>query len=120
MAPAHTPIRVPFLADSEAPLGAAGGPSKISDVRFKQDAAVSAYIIVYWLGSDGKQHSKDLGPWKAINTEEQFILKDKDVPDGTLVNFSSYVSGVGEYKSDTWFTHDVSLKPGVGVIFRQY
>jgi hypothetical protein len=58
---------------------------KIAGVRYRQDAAVSAYIIVKWLGDDGKQYSKDLGPWKPINTEEQFVLKDEGVPEGVWV-----------------------------------
>lgn len=57
---------------------------KISGLRFRKDVAVSACIIVKWLVGS-KEHSKDLGPWKAINQEEQFILKDNGIPDGVLV-----------------------------------
>ncbi|KIM74492.1 hypothetical protein PILCRDRAFT_92560 [Piloderma croceum F 1598] len=91
--------------------------TKIAGVKYCQDAAVSAYIIVKWLGDNGKQFSKDLGPWKPINTEGQFVLIDEGIPDGAWVNFSSYVSAVGEYTYDTWFEHDKNA--GKGTEFRQ-
>jgi len=91
--------------------------TKIGGVRFRQDAAVSAYIKVYWVGDSGKIHSKDLGPWKPIGTEEQFVLTDEGIPKGTKVKFSSYVSGVGEYTNGTWYEHDATVR--VGAEFRQ-
>jgi hypothetical protein len=57
----------------------------ISDVKFRQDAAVSAYLKVYWINDNGKTESKDLGPWKPINTEEQFNLLNEGVPNGVMV-----------------------------------
>ncbi|KAJ7089957.1 hypothetical protein C8R44DRAFT_751209 [Mycena epipterygia] len=108
----------------------------ISHVKFRQDAAVSAYIIAKWLDpNDAKAGQKDLGPWKAIDTEETFSLKDEGIPDGVLVNicsvvvarlltdrfskihFASYVSAVGEYENDHWFK--VDYLAGKGADFRQ-
>ncbi|KAJ7089964.1 hypothetical protein C8R44DRAFT_892146 [Mycena epipterygia] len=90
----------------------------ISHVKFRQDAAVSAYIIAKWLDpKDVKPGQKDLGPWKAIDTEETFSLKDEGIPDGALIHFASYVSAVGEYENDHWFKVDYSA--GKGADFRQ-
>ncbi|KAJ7458287.1 hypothetical protein B0H11DRAFT_1924738 [Mycena galericulata] len=75
----------------------------ISRVQYKQDALVSAYLMVQWVDpSDNSTHRKDLGPYKAIDTEEEFTLVDEGIPDGAtvepsclIVKFSSYVSGIG-------------------------
>lgn len=60
----------------------------ISAVRFVQAAAVSAYIKVNWI-DDTEQH-KDLGPWKSIDTEEEFVLTDEGVPNGVTVRIIRY------------------------------
>ncbi|KAJ7171457.1 hypothetical protein C8R46DRAFT_1217019 [Mycena filopes] len=105
--PAHAAInQVPFAGEH------------ISHVRFRQDAAVSAYILAKWLNpNDASAGHKDLGPWKAINTEETFSLQDEGIPEGVLVHFNSYVSAVGEYENDHWFIVDYSA--GKGAAFRQ-
>ncbi|KAJ7171458.1 hypothetical protein C8R46DRAFT_1262971 [Mycena filopes] len=92
--------------------------ASISHVKFRQDAAVSAYLIVKWLNpDDATPGSKELGPWKAINTEERFSLQDEGVPNGVLCHFASYVSAVGEYENDHWFKVDYSA--GKGADMRQ-
>ncbi|KAJ7315821.1 hypothetical protein DFH08DRAFT_820392 [Mycena albidolilacea] len=69
-------------------------PEDISRVKFRQDAAVSAYLIAKWINpQDNKEVSKDLGPWKDVGTEETFSLKDEGIPDGVLVNICSIVAG---------------------------
>lgn len=60
---------------------------RINAVKFRQDAAVSAYITVHWI--DDTEKSKDLGPWKSINQEETFNLVDEGVPDGSMVRARS-------------------------------
>ncbi|KAJ7778049.1 hypothetical protein DFH07DRAFT_1036567 [Mycena maculata] len=116
----------------------------ISHVKFRQDAAVSAYIIAKWLDPNDVANAghKDLGPWKAFNTEETFSLKDEGIPDGVLVNICSIVVGQAadrscfpdplrficlrrrggiishpEYEDDHWFKVDYSA--GKGADFRQ-
>jgi hypothetical protein len=56
-------------------------------VKYIQNAAVSAYLITRWIDPrDGITRSKDLGPWKAIATQEEFILADEEIPEGSSVN----------------------------------
>ncbi|KAJ7731970.1 hypothetical protein B0H16DRAFT_1582330 [Mycena metata] len=59
----------------------------ISRVKYVQNAAVSAYLIAHWTDpNDGTSHSKELGPWKAIATEEEFNLVDEEIPEGSSVH----------------------------------
>ncbi|KAJ7034114.1 hypothetical protein C8F04DRAFT_1103126 [Mycena alexandri] len=103
----YTGIYRPFIAHDDFQVGA------ISHVKYVQNAAVSAYLLVRWIDpSDGITRSKDLGPWKAIATREEFILADEEIPEGSSVQFASYVAGVGEYTSDIVFKVDNSASQG--------
>ncbi|KAJ7082135.1 hypothetical protein C8R44DRAFT_905022 [Mycena epipterygia] len=128
--------------DTYVPRQCAQGEA-ISHVKFRQDAAVSAYIIAKWLDpKDVSPGHKDLGPWKPIDTEEIFNLKDEGIPDGVLVKICSVVVGKAadrscfpdplrficlrrrggiishpEYENDHWFKVDYSS--GKGADFRQ-
>ena len=57
---------------------------KISQVKFRQGAAVLAYITVHWLDGRGKERSMDLGHWMSINQEAIFNLEKEGVPDGSV------------------------------------
>lgn len=89
----------------------------IKYVKFRQGAAVSAYIKATWkmgptsqspriespklqteTGSDSEVedlHSLKLGKFKPIATEEIFELSSYGIPNGAQVRFTSHVWGVG-------------------------
>ncbi|KAJ6505493.1 hypothetical protein C8R45DRAFT_549939 [Mycena sanguinolenta] len=68
----------------------------VARVKYIQNAAVSAYLLARWTDpSDSGTHSKDLGPWKTIGTQEEFNLVDEGIPEGSSVQFASNVAGVG-------------------------
>ncbi|KAJ6503855.1 hypothetical protein C8R45DRAFT_973923 [Mycena sanguinolenta] len=103
----YTGLYRPFIADDNLQVHA------IARVKYIQNAAVSAYLLTRWTDpSDGSNHSKDLGPWKAIGTQEEFNLVDEGIPEGSSVQFASYVAGVGEYTSELVFKVDSSASQG--------
>ncbi|KAJ6505447.1 hypothetical protein C8R45DRAFT_923724 [Mycena sanguinolenta] len=88
-------------------------------VKYIQNAAVSAYLLARWTDpSDRSTHTKDLGLWKPIVTQEEFTLVDKGIPEGLsvkplfTVRFTSNIAGVGEYTSDLMFKVDRSASQG--------
>ncbi|KAJ7918312.1 hypothetical protein B0H13DRAFT_1993269 [Mycena leptocephala] len=86
----YTGLYRPFIAHDNVQAGA------IARVKYVQNAAVSAYLLARWIDpSDGCSHSKDLGSWKAIATQEEFNLVDEGIPEGSSVRFASNVAGVG-------------------------
>ncbi|KAF7354310.1 hypothetical protein MVEN_01119400 [Mycena venus] len=103
----YTGLYRPFIAHDNLQVHA------IARVKYIQNAAVSAYLLTRWTHpSDGRIHSKDLGPWKAIGTQEEFNLVDEGIPEGSSVQFASNVAGVGEYTSDLVFKVDYSASQG--------
>jgi hypothetical protein len=51
-------------------------------VKYIQNAAVSAYLLTRWVDSSNSIiHSKDLDPWKAIATQEEFNFVYEGIPD---------------------------------------
>ncbi|KAJ7651879.1 hypothetical protein B0H17DRAFT_1101893 [Mycena rosella] len=103
----YTGLYHPFIDHENFQVGA------IAHVKYIQNAAVSAYLLARWIDpSDGSSHSKDLGPWKAIATQEEFNLVDEGIPEGSSVRFASNVAGVGEYTSDFVFKADSSASQG--------
>ncbi|KAJ7166737.1 hypothetical protein C8R46DRAFT_1271674 [Mycena filopes] len=104
----------PFLPSSPSALTERNlRPIPISDVRFHQDAAVSARLIVNWINpSDMSRGWMWLGGWLAIGVDKSFNLQEAGVRNGSIVNFSSCVAAVGEYESDEWFTleHSAHLR----------
>ncbi|KAJ7757807.1 hypothetical protein DFH07DRAFT_819358 [Mycena maculata] len=103
----YTGLYHPFIAHDTLQAGA------IAHVKYIQNAAVSAYLLARWIDpSDGSSHNKDLGPWKAIATQEEFNLVDEGIPEGSSVRFASNVAGVGEYTSDLVFKVDSSASQG--------
>ncbi|KAJ6579220.1 hypothetical protein DFH09DRAFT_1147819 [Mycena vulgaris] len=92
--------------------------TSITRVKYVQDMAMLAYLVVRWIDpNDGSTKGKGLGPYKAVGTQQEFNLVDEGIPDGASVRFSSYVAGIGEYENDRWFTIDSSCSQGV--TFRQ-
>ncbi|KAJ7669911.1 hypothetical protein DFH06DRAFT_1320946 [Mycena polygramma] len=78
----------------------------IARITYLQKAAVSAYPIARWTHPDeGTVHTKHLGSWKAIGMQEEFNLIDEGIPEGSTVQFASYVAGVGEYN----MRHDLRI-----------
>ncbi|KAJ7018401.1 hypothetical protein C8F04DRAFT_1151712 [Mycena alexandri] len=98
--------------DSLPIIGASSAASQtvvasIARVKFAQDAAVLAYLVAHWIDpTDSSIKMKELGPYKAVGTRQEFNLVDEGLPDGATVRFSSYVVGVGEYENDLWFKID--------------
>ncbi|KAJ7108300.1 hypothetical protein C8R44DRAFT_803932 [Mycena epipterygia] len=94
------------------------GVTSIAWVQYVQHAAVLAYLVVRWIDpNDGSTKSKELGPYSAVGTQQEFNLVDEGIPEGASVKFSSYVVGIGEYENDLWFTVDNSGSQGA--TFRQ-
>jgi len=89
----------------------------ISRVKFAQDASVLAYLVAHWIDTDGSIKMKEIGPYKAVGTRQEFNLVDEGLPEGASVKFSSYVAGVGEYENEFWFRIDSS--ESTGAAFRQ-
>ncbi|KAJ6476656.1 hypothetical protein C8R47DRAFT_1323494 [Mycena vitilis] len=92
----------------------------IARLTYLQKAAVSAYPIARWTNpTDGTSHTTHLGSWKAIGMQEEFDLIAEGIPEGSTVQFSSYVAGVGEYnvRQDLGFT--VNTTAPHGALFRQ-
>ncbi|KAJ7458286.1 hypothetical protein B0H11DRAFT_2061574 [Mycena galericulata] len=90
----------------------------ISRVRYRQDAAVSAQLVVQWIDpKDKRRHKENFGHCKPIATQDEFTLVDAGIPDGAMVKFSSYVSAIGDYENDRWFKVKKSVSEGAS--FRQ-
>ncbi|KAF5309538.1 hypothetical protein D9619_012316 [Psilocybe cf. subviscida] len=131
------------FVDPAVPLSPTDRPvaSAIKCVKFRQNAAVSAYIKATWkmgptsqisdietskpqteAGGESEMdevRSVKLGKFKPIATEETFELANYGIPNGAQVRFTSHVWGVGEYSSeeDQWFIHDATATKGAD--FRQ-
>ncbi|KAJ7839221.1 hypothetical protein B0H14DRAFT_1075136 [Mycena olivaceomarginata] len=92
--------------------------ASIARVKYAQDAAVLGYLVARWIDlTDGSIKMKELGPYKAVGTRQEFNLVDEGLPDGATVRFSSYVAGVGEYENELWFK--ISGSESHGATFRQ-
>ncbi|KAJ7895145.1 hypothetical protein B0H14DRAFT_659446 [Mycena olivaceomarginata] len=92
--------------------------ASIARVKYAQDAAVLGYLVARWTDpTDGSIKMKELGPYKAVGTRQEFNLVDEGLPDGATVRFSSYVAGVGEYENELWFK--ISGSESHGATFRQ-
>ncbi|KAF8191086.1 hypothetical protein K438DRAFT_1831198 [Mycena galopus ATCC 62051] len=92
--------------------------ASISLVKYVQDAAVLANLVARWIDpTDGSMKMKEIGPYKAVGTRQEFNLMNEGLPNGASVRLSSYVVGVGEYEDALWFRIDSSESNGA--IFRQ-
>ncbi|KAJ6564592.1 hypothetical protein B0H19DRAFT_80758 [Mycena capillaripes] len=110
--------RLESLANSTALRQGDRRYTSIARVRYVQDAAVLAYLVIRWIDpNDGSTKRETLGQYKPVGTQQEYNLAGEGIPDGASVRLSSYVAGVGEYENDRWFTVDSSASQGV--TFRQ-
>lgn len=61
--------------------------TSIARVQYVQHAAVLGYLVVRWIDpNDGSTKGLELGPYKAVSTQQEFNLVEEGIPEGASVN----------------------------------